>query len=165
MVLLRRKIPLLSQENIGKELNLTVPKEYKIILPKAKIGKRPISGWGTWIGDSIKPLNNFFKKYRISLKAEYFYPTQIKNINKWLREKIKKNVDIMVCFNHKRLYYNGNDGGHLSILESVKDNRLILVDPSPNAPKFREVNLAKIIKAMEYHGKERLGGFILINRK
>jgi ribosomal protein S24E len=71
MVLLRRNIPLMSQEEIGYQLGLTVPKKMKKILPKARTGKKPIAGWGTQAQKPKHSINKFFERNNIKLKEVY----------------------------------------------------------------------------------------------
>ena len=49
MILIRKKLDLLSQEDIGYDLGLVVPKDFYEILPNARKEKKPSSGWGTQI--------------------------------------------------------------------------------------------------------------------
>jgi hypothetical protein len=90
MILLRRKLPMFAQEDIGYELGLIVPKRYKKLLPKARTGKRPHAGYGTQVGKEKYSINKFFKKHGIPLKEEYFPLEKIENVKKWIREQIKK---------------------------------------------------------------------------
>jgi len=157
MVLLRRHLPLMPQEDIGYELGLIVPRRYKKILRRARTGKMPPSGWGT--RESKYPLNNFFRKHKIPLKKEFFKPAQLHDPKKWLEGEIKKGNDILACFNYGKLY--GTKGqGHLSVVDSVSGNNVVLIDPSrKEVPKYRSVILKKLLGAMEIHPT---GGFHLI---
>ena len=56
MILLRRGIPLKSQEEIGYNLGLIVPQRYKNLFGKVRTGKRPKDGWGTQTGKLIYSL-------------------------------------------------------------------------------------------------------------
>lgn len=160
MVLLKQKLPLLSQEDIGYDIGLIVPKSYKKLLPGARTGKMPPSGWGTQ--ERKYPLNNFFRKYGIPLRSQFLRPSEIQNVGQWIEENIKKGNDILACFNYG-LLYGGKGRGHVSVVESISDNDVMLIDPSRrNVPKYRKVKLARLLAAMERHPT---GGFHLITAK
>jgi hypothetical protein len=164
MVLLRRKLPMFSQEDIGYELGLVVPKKYKKLLPKARTGKRPPAGYGTQVGKERYSINNFFEKHEIPLKEEFFPLEKIKNVKSWIGEQIEKDNDILVCFNYRKLYGKGRrNQGHMCILDTILNDKVILIDPEYKAPKFRKVKLKKLLEAIKFHGEKRQGGFWLIS--
>ncbi len=166
MILLRKNLPLLSQENIGYDLGLTVPEEYYEILPNARRGEKPISGWGTQIGKKEFSLNSFFEKNNYPLRYEYYFPKSINgDLKGWIQQQIQLNNDVIACFNYKDLYQTGNDGGHVCLIDQIEDENVILVEPERNFPKFRRVNFDDLIKSMISHGEERSGGFWLIKEK
>ena len=69
-----------TQEEIGKEFGLTVPKSYKELLPGAGTGKMPPAGWGTQVNKKEYSINKFFLKYNLPLKEVYYPLLKIKNI-------------------------------------------------------------------------------------
>ena len=162
IVLLRRNMQLFSQEEIGYELGLTVPKKYKRILPKARTGKKPPAGWGTQVQVPKYSINHFFKKFKLPLKEEYSPVSKIKNIKQWIKKQLEEDKDLIVCFNYGKLY--SGKGEHVSLLESIHDNMVILVDSEQKVPKYRTVKLNKLIEAMKYHEKKQ-GGFWIISKK
>ncbi len=153
-----------SQEEIGYYFGLTAPKEYKKLLPKARTGKKPSAGWGTQVNKNEYSINNFFRKQKIPLKEVYFPVSKIKNVKEWITRQIRSNNDIIVCFNYGRLY-GDNGQGHVSILDSLSDNYVTLIDPEHNVPKYRKVKLKKLVKSMKLHGERNRGGFWLISSK
>lgn len=68
MILLRRNMRLISQEEIGYDLGLIVPQKYKSLFKKVQMGKKPKAGWGTQTGKPVYSINNFFRKNKINLK-------------------------------------------------------------------------------------------------
>jgi len=162
MILLKRGIPLKSQEEIGFDLGLTIPKKDKKLFQKVKTGKKPIAGWGTQVGKENYSINNFFKKNKINLKEEYVFLTKSKEIKKFLDNSLKSK-DVIVCFNYKRLYGKGGNSGHVSIVENIKGNYITLIDPAYKVPKYRTVSLEKLSKAIESHKRTRRGGFWVIS--
>jgi hypothetical protein len=152
MILLRRKIPLKSQEDIGYDLGLIVPKKDRKLFQRVRTGKKPKAGWGTQVEKSIYSINHFFKKNKINLKEQYFFLTDSEEIEKFL-EKNLKDKDIIVCFNNKALYNKGKNVGHVSIVESIKGNYITLIDPGRNVPKYRKVSLKNYLKPLNYIAK------------
>ena len=162
MILLRRNISLKSQEEIGYDLGLTVPKKDKKLFKKVRIGKKPGAGWGTQVGKPAYSINSFFKKSRINLKEEFFFLVEPIRIKQFLKENLNKK-DIIVCFNYQRLYNKAGDAtGHVSVIENIKGNYLNLIDPEYNVPKHRRVSLKKLSEAIKLHGKEKRAGFWVI---
>lgn len=162
MVLLRRRLQLLAQEEIGKELGLVVPKEYKKIFPTIKTKDKPSAGYGTQIHKTKYSLNSFFLKHRYHLKEEYYPLSRISNINNWLRNTLTKDNDIVVCFNYSKLYVEEGEG-HVSLINSISGNNLILIDPRYKSPKIRCVSLPKLIAAIKAHGEINRAGFWVIS--
>ena len=60
MILDRRKIKRGSQEEIGYELGLVVPKEKTHLFTKTRTGKKPVAGYGTQINKEKYSINNYF---------------------------------------------------------------------------------------------------------
>ncbi|MFN6992487.1 MAG: hypothetical protein ACK4MM_07200 [Fervidobacterium sp.] len=164
MILDRRKIKYGSQEEIGWDLGLIVPKQKAHLFHKTRTGKRPVAGYGTRVGKKKYSINNFFKKNKINLKETYYPIDKIKIVNKFISENLSKNNDIIVCFNNKKLYGTG-DYGHVSLIQSINDEIVTLVDPEKDAPKRRKVKLSKLIEAIKYHGIKNRGGFWVISKQ
>ena len=160
MILLRRNIPLLSQEEIGYHLGLIVPKKDKKLFQKVRTGKKPRAGWGTQINKKRYSINNFFKKNKINLKEKYLFIGEPEKIRKFLKENLK-NKDIIACFEYGKLYNTKSNSGHMSIVESIKGDYITLIEPGRNLPKHRKVSLEKLSKAIKSHQKKE-GGFWMI---
>lgn len=163
MVLDRRNIRHGSQEELGYELGLVVPKRDAHLLTKVRTGKKPIAGYGTQVQKKKYSINNFFLKNKIKLKETYYPVEKIKNIKEFISENLKSNNDLIVCFDNKKLYGVG-DGGHVSLVQAINKDAVILVDPEKNVPKKRKVKLSELVTAMKYHGKKKRGGFWLISK-
>lgn len=162
MVLDRRKIKHTSQEEIGYELGLTVPKKDVHLFGKVRTGKKPTAGYGTQVDKRRYSINNYFSKKRINLKEKYYSLGKIKNANKFIIDNLKNGNDLIVCFDNRRLYGVG-DGGHVSLIESIKEKIVILIDPEKGVPKRRKVKFSKFLSAVKYHGKKKRGGFWIIS--
>lgn len=161
MILLRRNIPLISQEEIGYDMGLIVPKKDKKLFKKVRTGKKPKAGWGTQTAKSIYSINNFFRKNKINLNEKHFFLIKLKEILKFLQNELK-DKDIIVCFNYKKLYNQGESGGHVSIVENIKGNYVTLIDSEYGVPKYRKVSLKRISAAIKFHGNEKRAGFWVI---
>ena len=161
MVLMRKGLPLLPQEQIAYELGLIVPKLYKTDFPHAQTGKKPASGWGTQVQKPEYSLNNFFQKHQFLLEETYFF--KVKDPTNWIPAHIR-NDDVLVCFNNNVLY-GGENAGHVSIIESLVEDNIVLIDPEQHVPKYRTVKLNTLFNAIAYHGEKNRAGFWLITSK
>lgn len=162
MILLRRVIPLKSQEEIGYDLGLIVPKKDKKLFKKVRTGKKPKAGWGTQTEKITYSINNFFRKNQINLKEKCYFLIEQKEIKKFLRESLN-DKDIIVCFNYKKLYNKGGNCGHVSIIESIRGNYITLIDPEYKLPKYRKVSLKQLSTSIKFHGREKRAGFWVIS--
>ncbi len=162
MVLDRRKIKHASQEEIGYELGLTVPKKDAHLFRKVRTGKTPISGYGTQVQKKKYSINNYFSRNKINLKEKYFPAERIKNIRKFILENLESGNDMIVCFDNKKLY-NVGIGGHVSLIGKIGNGFVILIDPERGVPKRRKVEIRKLVNAMKFHGKKKRGGFWMIH--
>jgi len=161
MILNRRKIKHGSQEEIGHELGLTIPKNETNLFSKVRTGKKPIAGYGTQVSNKKYSITSFFKKNKINLKEIYYPIDRIKDVKKFIILNLAKRNDLMVCFNNKKLNRSGNHG-HVALIQSIDNETVTLIDPEKDVPKKRKVQLSKLIQAMECHGKEKRSGFWLI---
>lgn len=162
MVLDRRKIKHGSQEDIGYELGLIVPKEDAYLFAKVRTGRKPAAGYGTQVGKKKYSISKYFMKNKINLKETYYPPEKIKNAKKLILNLLKNNNDIIACFDNNHLYGIG-DGGHVSLIESINGNIAVLVDPEKGVPKRRKVETSKLLTAIKKHGNKNRGGFWVIS--
>ena len=161
MILERRKIKHGTQENIGYELGLVVPKVKAHLFTKVRTGKKPVAGYGTQVSKKEYSINRYFSKNNINLKEVYYPPEKVRDVRNFISENMKKGNDLIVCFNHRKLYGIG-DYGHASLIHSISKDTVTLIDPESGVPKRRRVNIRKLVAAMKYHGKKRRGGFWVI---
>lgn len=158
MIMYRRRIPLFSQELIGSELGLVVPKRTTWILHNARTGKRPVSGWGTQVEREEYSLNSFFERNSIPLYERYYSPEKIHSLTQVLLNHKRQDDDLMACFRYGTLYGTKSINGHVSLVESIHEDTVLLVDPKYGVPKFREVSVTRLKKAIEIHGQIRRAG-------
>lgn len=162
MVLDRHKVKHGTQEEIGYELGLVVPKEIAREFKKIRTGKKPIAGYGTQVAKKQFSINHFFKKYKIGLKETYYPPEKVKDYARFIIDNISKSNDLIVCFNNKLLFGSG-DWGHVCVIQGFNRNVITLIDPGRSVPKKRRAELPNLIDAIKKHGKKRRGGFWVIS--
>jgi hypothetical protein len=163
MILDKRKIKHGSQEEIGYELGLVVPKEKSHLFKKVRTGKKPASGWGTQVNKQQFSINHFFRKNKIKLSETYFPLIKIINCKKFIENNLDNANDIIACFNYKKLYNKGGSVGHVSLIIKIQGERITLLDPAKLHPKLRKVSLKKLISSMKFHGQKRNAGFWVIS--
>ncbi len=151
-ILLRRKVKMVEQEIIAKELGLTIPRSVqKLFNVKMRtLKKKPKIGWGTREQDGNK-LNAFFKKHQIPLKAKKIFYEDIKDPVKLISENLQKGNDIMAITNMQTIDKNKKYGHALIVTELILDkiSRVVLGDPDAKEPKFWETELDKLIAGMD----------------
>lgn len=163
MILDRRGIEHDSQEEIGYQLGLIVPKEKENLFERVRTGEKPEAGYGTQIHKEGYSFENYFSKNNIPLKTSYYPPNEVENPKKFIKDNLKKNSDLLIFFNYGKLYGEG-DHGHVSLIQEINRDEITFVDPGIDKPKIREVDLDELLKAMEYH-REYSGGFWAFSKK
>lgn len=163
MVMHKLGLKLISQELLGHYLGLIVSKEDRHLFWSPTTGKKPKSGYGTRINLKQYSSSVAFKKLGIPLKIKIHPITEFKTNKElipFVFNKVKNNKDILICLNSGILNNNDKQGGHICVIDRIypKKNTIRIIDPSPNQPKWREIKISKLKKAMELH-PARTGGF------
>lgn len=163
MVLYRRDLPLLEQEDIGVDLGLRIPPEEVNNFRNVPTGRRPPGGWGTRINVKKYSLNTFFKKRNLPLSNTYYSLDDILDVPEFIGDNLSQNNDILICFRYDALYHVDIPYGHASLIEEIDNSTVTLVDPR-QGPKRKKVSVDDLIKSIEKHhkGDMQLGGFWLI---
>jgi len=163
MIMYKRGIPLIPQEELGYYLGLVVSKENEHFFYKLRAGKRPVSGYGTQIyKDEYNP-NNVFPKLGIPLEM-IFHPIDefkdVKELENFISQQIKKDADMLICFDHGELKGSHEQGGHVCVIDRIflKNGEIRLIDPQRNQPKWRTVKAEDLYKAMKFHGSDKMSG-------
>ncbi len=155
----------IDQEEIAWYCKLKVPKkEAKKFVKKMKIVELKKDA-GTSVERLHIYLNKMLKYKQIPLKVEKYSISKVKNHQEFIIKNIKTGNDIMLDFACKPFpEYEFSHGGHVCVVAKFDVDKEIITlgDPSWEKPKFWEVPLKKIIKAMDkkYDGHER--GFWII---
>lgn len=151
MILYRRNLDVIEQEDIGIDLGLVVPKEEKYNFKNVPAGRIPKEGYGTRINIKKYSLNEFFKKRNLPLVSMYSAVNDIENVPEYIGQNISLGNDLLVCFR------SSNNSGHASLIEEIDDDIVTLVDPEP---KIKKVSSSNLIKSVKEHNQ--FGGFWLI---
>lgn len=162
MIMYRHRIPLISQELIGYHLGLIVASENRKLFWNVRTGKRPSSGYGTQIYKKEFNPNVAFSKLKIPLRM-IFHPISKfsdKDFKNFVVEVLKKDKDMLTCFDHGKLSGNNVRGGHVCVIDrvNIKDNTIRLIDPQNTQPKWRVVKISRLLEAMQFHGDKKSGG-------
>lgn len=162
MILIKRKLTLISQEEIWWWLWLIVPEEDKYLFWKVRTWNKPSAGWWTqkWTRYSI---NTLFKAKKYPLKEKFYFIIDYKEAEKFIINNINKNNDILVCFSYWKLYNTGNLWWHLSLINSINNWKVVLVDPSEKHPKYREVEFKLLLDSIVFHTKNNWWWFWVVS--
>ena len=157
MVMYKLKIPLISQELLGYHLGLTVADEFKHLFWNPRLGKKPPAGYGCRIVpvEKYNP-NEVFNNLDVPLELKIWSIDDFKDrydISKFIQKYISGNKDLLVVFNHGVLKGDNSNGGHVCVIDRIylKRNIIRLVDPSPTQPKWREVDIDILFRAIKAH--------------
>lgn len=163
MIMYRHGIALVSQEELGWYLGLTVPEEDRDLFYNPRTGERPASGFGTQISKDEYHPNNVFIKLGIPL-AMIFYPIdKFKNKKEFMNfisDKIDDDADLVASFSNAEFSNRHIHGGHVCVVDRIflDDETIRLIDPERSEPKWRTVKISKLFEAMRKHGSKNMGG-------
>jgi len=138
MIQRRRSFKYASQDEIGFQLGLIVPQEKAHLFTKVRTGLKPQAGWGTQTNKNQFSINKYFKRNKLPLKLIKYNPKKIKNIYNFIINNLQDNNDIIICYN-SQLLFNSGDIQHVSLIQEIKNDKLIIIDPAQNVPKGRKV--------------------------
>lgn len=160
MVLLRRSLPLLTQEEIGNAFDLTVPVNQLHLLPHAATGELPPGGWGTQIPPGSRMVNEFLRRHHYPLREQYHALADVPvDVLGWIDRQLQDDVDILVCFDYQDLFSYEDPVGHVAVVDSIDEDMIVLIDPWWGAPKVRPVTAPRLARAIESLGPRRRAGF------
>jgi len=154
-----------SQPDIAYDLGIILPPKDRSLMPKSRKSAKPKAGWGTRIDIKQYSINEFFKRRGYELREKYYSAKRFKSeeqLADFLRENLKKQNDLLICFNYPLLYKQKGSWGHASLVEAVQKRYVALRDPSPKYKKALKVLLEDLIMAMYNHYK---GGAWVISNK
>ncbi len=161
IVMYKRAIPLLPQDDLAYEMGLTVPEEDSHLFSKVRSGDKPSSGWGTQIQKEEFNPNAVFPKLGIPLRIEQSFIKDFKNsegLKSLLIDIQQKEGDALLCFDYGKLWNLPKKGGHVCVFDRIEGDIVYIVDPASNVPKHRKVSIDKLFKAMDFHGDDNSTG-------
>lgn len=164
-------LPLVSQEELGYHLGLTVPPKEKELFWNVRVSDTPptAAGYGTQIQKPEYNPNEAFKKLGIPLTFTYNLIDNFdsaEEVRKYLKNVEQNDRDVMVCFRYGTLHDTDSSSGHANVFDRYlpETDEVRLIDPAVTVPKWRVVPLEKLFKAMKKHGADKSGGFWEITR-
>jgi len=172
MVMLKHKIPLLPAELIGNYLGLIVPKSAKKYFFNVRTGSRPTSGFGTQANKVRFAPNKALRRLGIPLKIIWSLINKFKDLDQfrdYLARAETGDKDILVCFDWPSLFNKKEKEhwGHVCVLDKVylKEDKVRIIDPDWEEPKWRMVKIKDLFRAMVIHGPKNSGGFWELSRR
>jgi hypothetical protein len=170
-ILLRRNLKWIDQEDIAAMCDMRIPKKLEhLFRRKFKITNKP-SDYGTNVYTSKdKHVERLFEKYKIPLKVKRILINEIKDPAEFVFRNIKSGNDLMLDFHwyglgKRERSWNIGHAVVTSGIKMVKNPVITFGDPRQSGPKFWEVKMSALAKAMDkkYDGHER--GFWVISRR
>ncbi len=164
MILYKNRLPLVPQEEIGAELGLVVPLDFKNLFYNVDAREEPVvsSGFGTRIQDPSYSLEKLIKKlawpFDLEIKLASRFTTQDELINE-MRELVSVDADVLVCFQ------NENGTGHICVLDVIDIDSVRVMDPSSNYPKWRVISHTDIFDLVKAHGDDNYAGLWILKKK
>src|SRR3989344_3983213 len=163
-ILLRRKLPIFTQEKIGAALLLVVPPRCNRLFGDAfrVSGRKPPRGYGTQTEDAT-PFNAFLRSKRLPLRVKHLRHSELKNPERTIVMNLKKGNDVMII-TFMSPVDKRRQWGHallVSKIELGKKPAITVGDPNFTAAKFYDLPLEKLLRGMTKRvGKVERGIYI-----
>jgi hypothetical protein len=166
MIQERRSLGFASQDEIGYQLGLIVPKEKAHLFSKVRTGRMPKTGWGTQTSKKWYSINHYFVKNNLSLKLTICTAQDVENAAEFVIQILMNDNDIIICYNSQLLFGDG-DTEHVSLIQEfdTENDEITIVDPATGVPKARKAKLSELIQVLKRREISRLGGFWIVSRK
>lgn len=171
IIMYKLGLPLVTQEELGYHLGLTVPPKEKDLFWSVRVSDTPptAAGYGTQIQKPEYDPNIVFEKLDIPLKFIYNLIDNfntVEEVRAYLKDAEQHDRDVMVCFRYGTLHDTDSSSGHANVFDRYLPvtDEVRLIDPAVAVPKWRIVPLGKLFKAMKEHGADKSGGFWEIER-
>jgi hypothetical protein len=165
MIQERRGFEFASQDEIGYQLGLIVPKEKAHFFSKVRTGRMPRTGWGTQTSKKQYSINRYFVKNNLPLRLTVYNVRVVKNVSEILVQNLTNNNDIIICYNSQLLFAEG-DIEHVSLIQELDtdNDEITIVDPAIGGPKIRKTKLPRLIFVLKSHQVSKQGGFWIVSR-
>ena len=163
MILARRGLPCMSQDEIGWELGLLVPPGLKSAFAKVRTGPMPPAGYGTQILKPEFSIENYFNRNHLPLSIQRVSPSSLDALISAIETALDRDNDVVLCFNSRRLFGDG-DSEHVAIIEAFNktSGQVTLVDPAIGAPKRRNAAVESVFATIQEHTVSPLGGIWIV---
>ncbi len=143
---------------IGRELDLKIPKGLSHEYPNTKISLN--ENFEINLHKEKHSINNFFKRYNLLLKENYFYRIDKERIIKLIKKF--QNSDILICFDYPTVANISNKRwGHISLVIGFNEKSINIQDPK--SEDTLEIDYDVLSKSIQKHGRKRRGGFWIIS--
>jgi hypothetical protein len=163
MIQERRGLKSTSQDEIGYQLGLTVPKEKVHLFSKVRTGRMPKTGWGTQTSKKQYSINNYFITNNLPLKLTFYNIEAIDNVSDFIIQNIMNDNDIIIRYNSQLLWGNG-DTDHVSLIQEIENKELAIVDPAIGVPKIRKIRLSQLIHVLKSYDASNQCSFWIVSR-
>ncbi len=161
--------PGLSQEDIGRQLGLTIPPRMRShFSDKVEVRRTPPpSGYGTRINQKRYSLETAFEKWDVPLSVEFKFVDSIrdkKELKRVLRALAKdKTKDVLMCVESGSLEGDPVPGsGHVVLLANAGKNKARYVEPGDGT--ISKTTYGNLYKGMESWGPKFWGGLWVLSR-
>ena len=163
MILVRRGIPCISQDEIGWELGLLVPPEIESEFTKVRTGLMPPAGYGTRTSKPEFSIENYFSRNHLPLSIARVSTSSLKELISTLQTFLDRDNDVILCFDSQCLFGDG-DTEHTALIEAFNSTtgQVTLVDPAIRTPKHRIASIDDIFETIQAHDVSALGGLWII---
>lgn len=164
MILARRGLPCMSQDEIGWELGLLVPPEIESAFTKVRTGPMPSVGYGTQTAKPEFSIEIFFSRNRLPLSIARLSPSSLKELISILETALACDNDVVLCFNSQSLFGDG-DIEHAALIETFNKTtgQVTVVDPAISSPKHKIASIENIFATIQAHDISTLGGVWIIS--
>ncbi|HBF37123.1 MAG TPA: hypothetical protein DDW50_07365 [Firmicutes bacterium] len=164
MIQERRNLRFASQDEIGYQLGLIVPKDKMNLFSTARTGPMPENGWGTQTRKNEYSIGNYFTQNGLPLKVDIFVPLDIDDISRFIIHNLMNNNDMIICYNSRVLFGDG-DCEHVSLLQEfdAENGKVTIIDPAIGVPKVRKAELSNLIEALGSQATNNLYGLWIVS--
>lgn len=164
MILARRCLPCMSQDEIGWELGLIVPPGIETAFTKVRTGVMPPAGYGTQTSKPEFSIASYFKRHRLPLGMARVLPSSLEEFISTLDVALEQDSDVILCFDSRRLFGDG-DREHVALIEGFNraSGLVTLLDPALDAPGRRTAGVESILATIQSHALSTLGGLWIIS--
>ena len=152
MIQQRRGFDFASQDEIGYQLGLIVPPEMQSLFTKLHTGHEPKAGWGTQTAKEEFSIDKYFQRNGLPFRLRIQGVENLEELRNILAESIYRGDDIIICYNSKLLFGDG-DIEHVSLIQDLDTSTgdIMVVDPARGAPKHRKSNVKNLFEVLKSH--------------